>query len=185
MYFIPKLTANIISLGQLDEDHYKILIEEGVLRIWDQRRHLLAEVQHSVNRLYTHDLNISGPVCLAAHADDAAWRWHTRYGHLGFNGLKLLSKKEIVRGLSVIEHVEQMCESCLAGKQHRQPFPAVSRFYASRSLELVHADLCGPITPETPGDKRLFLLVVDNKSRYMWLILLASNDQVAATIVQL
>jgi hypothetical protein len=33
MYYIPKLTANIVSLGQLDEDDYKILIEHGVLRI--------------------------------------------------------------------------------------------------------------------------------------------------------
>jgi hypothetical protein len=37
MYLIPKLTANIISLGQLDEDRYKILIEEGLLHIWDPR----------------------------------------------------------------------------------------------------------------------------------------------------
>ena len=33
VYFIPKLAANIISLGQLDEDKFKVLIEEGVLRI--------------------------------------------------------------------------------------------------------------------------------------------------------
>ena len=34
VYYIPKLTTNIVSLGQLDEDEYKILIEHGVLRIW-------------------------------------------------------------------------------------------------------------------------------------------------------
>lgn len=45
VYLIPKLTANIISLGQLDEDRYKVLIEDGILRIWDQRRRLLAKVQ--------------------------------------------------------------------------------------------------------------------------------------------
>ena len=44
VYLIPKLTANIISLGQLDEDRYKILIKEGLLHIWDPRRHLLARV---------------------------------------------------------------------------------------------------------------------------------------------
>ena len=52
-------------------------------------------------------------------------------------------------------------------------------------LELVHADLCGPITPETPGGKRMFLLAIDDKSRFMWLVLLTSTDQAAATIVQL
>lgn len=79
VYLIPKLTANIISLGQLDEDRYKVLIEDGILRIWDQRRRLLAKVQRSFNRLYTLDLNISTPVCLVAHANDVTWRWHSRY----------------------------------------------------------------------------------------------------------
>ena len=185
VYFIPKLTANIISLGQLDEDKFKVLIEEGVLRIWDQRRRLLAKVPRSANRLYILDVNISAPVCLAAHADDVAWTWHTRYGHLGFNGLKLLSRKEMVRGLPAIEHVDQVCEGRLTGKQRRQPFPAASKFRASRSLELVHADLCGPITPPTPGGKNLFLLVVDDRSRYMWLTLLASKDGAAEAIIQL
>ena len=134
------------------------------------------------NCLYTLDLNISMPVCLAAHGDDVAWKWHMRYGHLGFHGLKLLSKKEMVRGLPAIDHVEQLCESCLAGKQHQHSFQAVSKFRATRSLELVHADLCGPITPLTPGGKRLFLLVVDDKRRYMWLVLLASKDQAVAAI---
>jgi hypothetical protein len=43
-------------------------------------------------------------------------------------------------------------------------------------LELVHADLCGPITPVTPEGKKLFLLAVDDMSRYMWLVLLATKD---------
>ena len=80
VYYIPRLTANIISLGQLDEDKYKVLIEDGVLRIWDQRRRLLAKVLRSENRLYILVGNISTPVCLAAHADDVAWKWHARYG---------------------------------------------------------------------------------------------------------
>jgi transposase InsO family protein len=91
----------------------------------------------------------------------------------------------MVRGLPPIDHVEQLCDSCLAGKQRRQPFPTASKFHATRPLELVHADLCGPITPETPGGKKLFLLVVDDKSRYMWLVLLSSKDQAGDVIIRL
>jgi hypothetical protein len=42
-------------------------------------------------------------------------------------------------------------------------------------LELVHADLCGPITPTTPGGKKMLLLMVDDFSRFMWLALLRSK----------
>ena len=37
VYHIPRLTANIISLGQLEEEGFKILLENGALKIWDPR----------------------------------------------------------------------------------------------------------------------------------------------------
>jgi hypothetical protein len=49
-------------------------------------------------------------------------------------------------------------------------------------LELVHGDLCGPITPATPGGKKYFLLLVDVFSRYMWVELLPSKDCTPAAI---
>jgi hypothetical protein len=50
-------------------------------------------------------------------------------------------------------------------------------------LDLVHANFCGLITLKTLGRKKS--LLVDDKSRSMWIILLASKDQAAATIIQL
>jgi transposase InsO family protein len=185
VYHIPKLIANISSLGQLEEDGYKILLEGGFLRIWDQWRRLLAKVPCSPSRLYIITLNINKSVCLVARSREAAWQWHARYGHLGFQGLKELAKKEMVCGLPPIDHTDQVCDGCLVRKQHRHPFPATSKFCAAHCLELVHADLCGPITPQTPGGKRLFLLVIDDKSRFMWLSLLGSKDEIAAVIIRL
>ncbi|WVZ90938.1 hypothetical protein U9M48_037188 [Paspalum notatum var. saurae] len=44
-------------------------------------------------------------------------------------------------------------------------------------MKLVHGDLCGPVTPTTPSGNKLFFLLVDDLSRYMWLILLSTKDQ--------
>lgn len=184
VYYIPRLTARIISVGQLDEDGYKVLIEKGVLRIWDLARRLLIKVERSPSRLYILDTDIDKPVCLVARCSEVAWKWHARFGHLGFQALRALSKSDMVRGLPPIEQVEQLCDSCLAGKQRRHPFPAASKYRAPNLLELVHADLCGPISPETPGGKRSFLLIVDDKSRYMWLVLVASKDQAGQALIQ-
>ena len=49
-------------------------------------------------------------------------------------------------------------------------------------LDLVHGDICGPITPTTPSGNRYFLLLVDDMSWYMWLCLLASKDQAPVAI---
>jgi uncharacterized protein (DUF2164 family) len=177
--------TNIISLGQLEEEGFKILLENGALRIWDKRRRLMAVVPRRGSQLYILNLTIDKPVCLAAHTEEASWRWHARYGHLGFQGLQKLSKGEMVCGLPRIEEVDQVCDGYLVGKQRRLPFPAASKFRAKRQLELVHADLCGPITPATPGGKKLFLLTVDDMSRYMWLVLLASKDEASTAIIRL
>jgi transposase InsO family protein len=109
--------------------------------------------------------------------EGTTWRWHARFGHLHFRALHTLSKRSMVRGLPGVERVEEYCDGCALGKQHRTPFPRASAFRADRSLELVHTDLCGPISPVTPGGNSYFLLVVDDYSRYMWLeVLKAKSD---------
>lgn len=52
IFYIPVLRNSIISLGQLDENGSLVEIDRGVLRIWDQRQRLLAEVVKGSNRLY-------------------------------------------------------------------------------------------------------------------------------------
>jgi hypothetical protein len=88
-----------------------------------------------------------------------------------------LFEGELVKGLPHIDHVDQVCNSCLAGKQRHATFPTVAKFRVEEKLELVHRDLCGLVTPATLGGKRYFFLLVDDVSRYMWLVLLATKDE--------
>jgi hypothetical protein len=73
--------------------------------------------------------------------------------------------------------VEQFCDVCVLTKQRRLPFPQQSSFRAKEQLELVHGDLCGPMTPATPGGRRYFLLLVKDLSRYMWVVVLSSKGE--------
>ena len=45
----------------------------------------------------------------------------------------------------------------------------MAKYHVAETLELVHGDLCGPITSVTPGGRKYFILLVDDYSRYMWL----------------
>lgn len=62
-------------------------------------------------------------------------------------------------------------------KHSRRPFPKQTTFQAKQKLELVHADLCGPITPATLGGNKYFLLLVDDFSKFMWIYMLANKDE--------
>jgi hypothetical protein len=184
VYHIPRLKTSIVSLGQLDENGCPSSIRSGFMSLWDRNNRLLARVPRSPNRLYKITMQVTQPVCLSARSSDEAWRWHERLGHQSFGALQRMSCTGMVRGLPAVAHADQLCEACLAGKQRRSPFPQITKFRATTSLELVHADLCGPISPPTPGGGRYFLLLVDDYSRYMWLKVLSSKDGVAEGIMR-
>jgi hypothetical protein len=46
----------------------------------------------------------------------------------------------------------------------------------------MHGDLCGPVTPATPGRRHYFLLLVDDLSRYMWVMALGNKGEAANAI---
>lgn len=66
VYYILSLTANIISLGQLDEAGCQIINDDGILKIYELGRKLLAHVKSSLTHLYLLELKIGCPVCLSA-----------------------------------------------------------------------------------------------------------------------
>ncbi|KAL8088789.1 hypothetical protein AgCh_038537 [Apium graveolens] len=55
--------------------------------------------------------------------------------------------------MPVLSQLEEVCTGCLMGKQTRKSFPSQSKFSATAPLELVHSDLCGPITPCTSREE--------------------------------
>jgi hypothetical protein len=183
VYYIPRLTTNIISLGQMDEDGFKVDIEAGVLCLYDLQRQLLAKVHRSPSRLYFLDMDIAAPVCLTMRVGDMAWHWHERYGHLNFQALRKLGRADMVRVLPAIDHVDQVYEDCVLAKQKRTPFSQATKYRAQEEHELVHGDLCGPISPPTPAGNVYFLLLVDDMSRFMWLTLLRSKADAPAAIM--
>jgi hypothetical protein len=181
VYYIPALRNSIISVGQLDENGLRVEIEDGMLRIWDRSRRLLAKVNRGSNRPYVLHVHVAQPLYLATRRDDEAWHWHERFGHLHFEALKQLGK-EMVRGMPCVDHVEQLCDTCVVTKLKHRPFPRQASYRATKQLELVHSDLCGPVSLATPGDRRYFLLLVDDTTRYMWAVLLDSKAAAADAI---
>jgi transposase InsO family protein len=46
----------------------------------------------------------------------------------------------------------------------------------------MHRDLCGPVTPATPGGRCYFLLLIDDLSRYVWVVVLGNKGEAANAI---
>jgi Trp operon repressor len=136
-------------LGQLDENGSRVEIKDGVIRIWDHHRRLIAKVTRGSNRLYVLNVQVAQPLCLTVRQDNEAWQWHERFGHLHFEALKQVSAKEMVQCMLRLDHVEQFCDVCVLMKQRRLSFLQKLSFRAKEWLELMHEDLCDPVTKES------------------------------------
>ena len=115
--------------------------------------------------------------CLQLQTTSESARWHARLGHIGKESMRTMISKELVVGMPKISVDKDTCSSCLRGKQARHSFPQATTFRAKRTLELIHGDLCGPITPVTPSKKRYIFVLIDDHSRYMWSILLSEKGE--------
>lgn len=177
IYYIPDLKNNIISLGQATEAGCDIRMKDNFLTMHDADNCLLMKVQRTSNRLYKIKLQIGVPICLHSRLSEDAWRWHARLGHINFESMKKMSKKGLVKGLPKLDHENQLCESCLVGKQTRKSFPTMTTYKAKQPLELVHGDLCGPIMPATKGQNRYIFTLIDDFSRFMWIYLIKEKSE--------
>jgi hypothetical protein len=136
-YYIPHLTANIVSCGQLDESGFQIHIEGDFMRIRDEQVQLLTKVHCNAERLYVLDIAIAQLVCLAACAGEDAWRWHACFTHINFGALRKMGREDLMHGLPILSQVKQICEACHASKHRKTLFPQQALRRATETLELV------------------------------------------------
>jgi len=175
--FVPSLSHNLLSIGQLMISGYSIFFDDGVCTIKNKKSEkIIAKVPMANNKMFPLEVSMVERSTMVASGDNETRLWHLRYGHLNVNGLKLLSQKEMVFGLPKVENLD-FCESCVYGKQSKKCFPVSKSWRASVCLELVHADLCGPMSVESLGGSRYFLLFTDDYSRMSWIYFLKFKSE--------
>ena len=100
--------------------------------------------------------------------------WHLRLGHINPNRIHGLVKSEILNSLA-FEPIP-MCESCLEGKMTKRPFKAKG-YRATKPLELVHTDVCGPMCVQARGGYEYFVTFTDDYSRYGFVYLMHQKSE--------
>ena len=95
--------------------------------------------------------------------------WHCRLGHISLKRMKKLHDDGLLTS-SDFESFEA-CESCLLGKMTKSPL-AKSCERASELLELIHSDVCGPMSTTARGGYQYFVTFTDDLSRYGYIYLM-------------
>jgi len=97
-----------------------------------------------------------------------------------------MARKNTVEGMTInLSSSPPKCEACVLGKQTRSAVPKVREGEkASRPLERVFVDLCGPIRPTSSSGGLYSMDVIDDFSSYVWSLPLRSKGD-AASILQM
>ena len=71
------------------------------------------------------------------------------------------------------------------GKQVKSKHPSVTKVQTSRPLELLHIDLMGPARVQSLGGKKYILVVIDDFTRYTWVVLLRDKVEAPEKMIHL
>jgi hypothetical protein len=94
-------------------------------------------------------------------------------GHIGVKGLR-----HAVEGVDFDDSDHASCIVCARANIKRTPFPQQAQHRATRPLERIHCDVCGPL-PTCFGGFKYFILFICCYSRYISVYFLQSRDEAA------
>lgn len=183
---VPDVRKNLLSVSKMEDNNLKVVFTKGRVEAYSENKLLL--VGNKKGTLYHVDMyvNLNNSVCnysgVSEKSENLVKLWHRRYGHLGYENLKLLSKDKLVHGLENLKNFDinnKHCEPCILGKITRKPFNKKG-YRAKRPLELVHTDVCGPISPVTWDGHSFFVTFIDDYTHFVIVYLLKHKSEVVS-----
>ncbi|GJV25413.1 retrovirus-related pol polyprotein from transposon TNT 1-94 [Tanacetum coccineum] len=187
VYYVQGLNHNLLSVGQFCNPDLEVAFQKSTCYVRDLKGNDLLIGSHGTNiySITLQDTSTPNPICLMAKVTSSqAWLWHRRLSHLNFDSINLLSKNDIVIGLTKLKFIkDHLCSSCELGKAKRKSFHTKSTPSSKRRLQLLHMDLCGPMRVESINGKKYVLVIFDDYSRYTWTHFLRSKDETPEVLI--
>lgn len=111
--------------------------------------------------------------------------WHCRLAHVNRDDVKKLITQNFVTGIKLDSRIapDPICEPCLAGKMHANPFPSTGHT-TSKPLELVHMDVYGPTPVASPEGYRYYALYADDHTKFKVAIPMKKKSETFGTFLQ-
>ena len=180
---VPMLKANLLSVSKLVSSGLKVVFNiEGCI-VNAPSGEIIARApregnlyQMTFTKVYVAEKANAAQV---SSNQGALELWHRRLGHLNVKGVSAL--QHMVSGMDLRKPLNSTlplaCKGCIEGKQHRVAFPSDGGRRATKVLEIVHSDVCGPMRTTSIGGGKYFVTFIDDFSRKMWVYILKSKGE--------
>ena len=180
--YTPGITKNLLSVGALTDQDKTLVFKSSGCFIFNNSS---LKVEAFASRERCHGLyrlsslcHLSQPEVNLLHKNSQAELWHKRLGHFHTKGMQRMFNFGAVRGLPSLQYSRQPCTSCQLGKQVKTKMPKEATFHATKILQLIHSNVCGPFCTNSLGGARYFVTFIDDFSRKTWIYFLTHKSQV-------
>lgn len=172
--YVPNLCVNLLSVSQIVKKHNTVVFSEHGCTVYNQNKKIVAtgSLENDLFKLnMIHDVSsrkISADAAFGAMHDNDINLWHRRLGHMSVSNMHFIKNSS---------NVKLNCVVCAEGKQTRAPFPS-SGSRATELLQIVHSDVCGPMSTNSLGGNKFYVSFIDDHSRMVTVFLIKNKSQV-------
>ncbi|CAA7023934.1 unnamed protein product [Microthlaspi erraticum] len=142
----------------------KGFVKDGLIKM------CVSPVQRNIVVPVSNDLINKKPVAYLVESSNI---WHERLGHVNYKSIERLMNLDLIPKCKINK---DKCEICVQAKLTKTPSPHVER--TTEPLGLIHTDLCDLKYVQTRGGKKYFVTFIDDCTRYCYVYLLRSKDEV-------
>lgn len=171
---VPELAANLLSISRITKSGNRVCFVDDGCEIYNHNDRFLCKAKLE-DGVYKLPMDVKF-VLLSKQAKIDLITWHRRLGHVNFIDLK-----RILRSANIEFEDRNMdnfvCESCVMAKHARQPFKHKGK-RASKVLEIIHSDVCGPMEQMSLGGAKYFVTFIDDFSRETAVYLMKAKSEV-------
>jgi hypothetical protein len=140
---VEDMKHNLLSVSQMCDQGHKVTFDSQKCEIRKEgSRKLVATAAITSSNIYVLSETGNERCCLGK--ENESWLWHRRMGHIHFDNLVKVSKREVVREMpQITKPTKTLCKHCQQGKQTKTRFKS-KEYSTTRPLEIMHTDLVGP-----------------------------------------
>ena len=184
VWFVDGLKVNLRSISQICDNGMNVLFTKYECEILDDGGDCICVGVRIADNCYGTKTSINHK-CYSVKINQVDL-WHQWLGHASHKQIEKISKCEAVLRLPKFEKIEKsICGPCQIEKQVKARHPSISEVQTSRPLELLHIDLMDPTRVQSLGGMKYILVVVDDFTRYTWVILLKDKSNAANKMIHL
>ena len=102
--------------------------------------------------------------------------WHHWISHINFQSLYYMTSQGLVTSTPALPLIKHMCISYVMGKMHKDRVPKVRTTPTTRPFQLIHSDLCCPLSTTSKTGSKYILTFIDDYTCKTWLYFLAKKS---------